>query len=305
MQGNILYADFERKNSFVKDFISNYKQETTRGTYTKALRYFFDVKNINEITLNMVLSITPKRIKDYIKECFNVKKHTPSTVKSRFYALSSFYDDLISEDIYKKQNPFKNQGVKKVLSLQCPRNEEQKGKALTKEMVEKVLSQVDNDRDYLLLKLLFVTGCRRSEMLKIKWNDFKYDKELDKWFLIIRNDVGKGQKYREISISNDVIDLLKNYSGWGAGELEVDDYEIFKMSASTLYNVVRKYSKKAGVKISPHDTRRTTLTRLIDVGVPLNKVQGFSGHAQISTLMDLYYKPIENRRDNAGDYLDL
>ena len=51
---------------------------------------------------------------------------------------------------------------------------------------------------------------------------------------------------------------------------------------------LRKYCRQAGMKVikSPHDVRRTVLTNLYMVGMPLKKIQEFAGHSSLKQTMD-------------------
>lgn len=51
---------------------------------------------------------------------------------------------------------------------------------------------------------------------------------------------------------------------------------------------LRKYCRQAGMTVikSPHDIRRTVLTNLYNVGMPLKKIQVYAGHSSLQQTMD-------------------
>ena len=51
---------------------------------------------------------------------------------------------------------------------------------------------------------------------------------------------------------------------------------------------LRKYCRYAGMKVikSPHDVRRTVLTNLYMLGMPLKNIQEYAGHSSLKQTMD-------------------
>ena len=57
-----------------------------------------------------------------------------------------------------------------------------------------------------------------------------------------------------------------------------------KLSSSFIYSLIRKSLAAIGVEgVSPHDLRRTFITRLLEQNVDLNTVRQMAGHADIAT----------------------
>ncbi len=51
-----------------------------------------------------------------------------------------------------------------------------------------------------------------------------------------------------------------------------------------MYDIVRRLADIAGIDhCTPHDLRRTFVTRLLEVGVDLNTTRQLAGHEQIQT----------------------
>ena len=71
-----------------------------------------------------------------------------------------------------------------------------------------------------------------------------------------------------------------------------------RLSTTQIWNLVRKWSSYCGFKekISPHDLRRTAITRALDQGLSYRQVQMMSGHRDPKTVM---------RYDHGRKNLDL
>ena len=66
------------------------------------------------------------------------------------------------------------------------------------------------------------------------------------------------------------------------------------VTTETIYLLVRNIAEHIGVNnVSPHDLRRTFITRLLEQDVDLNTVRQMAGHADISTTI------IYDKRDQA------
>ena len=70
------------------------------------------------------------------------------------------------------------------------------------------------------------------------------------------------------------------------------------------WNVVRRWADFGGVgRVSPHDLRRTAITRALDQGLSYRQVQMMSGHRDPKTVMR-YDHGRENLDHNAVNFLD-
>jgi len=56
------------------------------------------------------------------------------------------------------------------------------------------------------------------------------------------------------------------------------------MTTQSLYDLLKKRSIEANVEhCSPHDCRRTFVTRLLEYGIDINTVRQLAGHSDIQT----------------------
>ncbi len=140
-------------------------------------------------------------------------------------------------------------------------------------------------RDTAIVLTLCGTGLRAGEMVKIERRDY------DNGILTVRQ--GKGRKYREIHVAN-VVD--KAIRAWLKVSADEDDSALFRrvqrngktaiqpLTTTGLTGILAELQHTSGIaRFTPHDMRRTFITRLLEQGVDINTVRQLAGHSDIST----------------------
>ena len=185
--------------------------------------------------------------------------------------------------------------IAKVKSVKV-QTEELTGRPITDDEVRGMMAACDPTtvpglRDMALLALLFGGGLRRREASKLRVADFDR----------VRGEVrvlGKGSKKRPVPLSTDATAIV---AAWltkaptsGAQPLLI----AFEMNGDVrrkggvptgltspgVYSVIEAIAKRAGVTdITPHDARRTRITRMLLAGEPLVLVQRIAGHESVET----------------------
>lgn len=146
---------------------------------------------------------------------------------------------------------------------------------------------VSAKRNLAVFALLLGTGLRRSELVALILND--YDRR--KHTLLVRH--GKGNKSRLLFLPKWCQEYLAQ---WLTVRKLQDGFLICKtyengrvvtdvgVSVSAVYRLIKTKLAAIGIpKASPHDMRRTFITRLLEQSVDINTVRKMSGHADIST----------------------
>jgi len=168
------------------------------------------------------------------------------------------------------------------------------------EEVKRIIHAENHPRNKIILKVLFITGVRVSELCSLCWKDF-----------IERDDggqmtvFGKGSKTRTVLIPEPLWSELALFRG-GAAE----DCSVFrgrkknsKMHSTTVLRIVRKAAQKAGVhkRVSPHWLRHAHASIAAEKA-PLHVIQQSLGHSSIQTTSKyLHVKP----NDCSSKYLEL
>lgn len=138
---------------------------------------------------------------------------------------------------------------------------------------ELIETALDNRyRDALIIKTLFRTGLRVSELINIEKRDIKQDA------LIVRD--GKGNKDRAVTIDNDLrMDLIQRADGLNKHD------KLFDMTRQNVFRIVKKYAKQVGdiEHITPHTLRHSYAVYCLKSGCRLTSVARWLGHSDINT----------------------
>lgn len=168
-------------------------------------------------------------------------------------------------------------------------------KTLSEDQVDALLSAPDANtslglRDKAMLELLYASGLRVSELVKLK----TLHVSLNEGVLRI---MGKGSKERLVPFGDMARDSLLNYMQNARGALlgakQTDDLFVTAsgpkagtaMSRIMFWSLIKKYAVLAGISapLSPHTLRHAFATHLLNHGADLRSVQVLLGHADIST----------------------
>ncbi|HVR42651.1 MAG TPA: site-specific tyrosine recombinase XerD [Thermoanaerobaculia bacterium] len=140
-------------------------------------------------------------------------------------------------------------------------------------------------RDRAMLEVLYATGLRVSELIRIRIDDLV----LDAGFL---RAFGKGSKERIVPFGDAARDTVVAWIERGRPELDRHgDPALFlsnrgrPLSRQSVWMMIEKYARRAGItaRISPHVLRHSFATHLLENGADLRSVQVMLGHADIST----------------------
>lgn len=149
----------------------------------------------------------------------------------------------------------------------------------------------------LMLRLMYRTGCRISELHSMCWKDFK---GRDKGGQV--TIYGKRGKTRAVILPVPLWDDLVAIRG----ERGPDDALFYSrhnrpVSLATISRWVKDAAKTAGLEnVSPHTTRHAHASHALDRGAPLTLVQQTLGHGSLSSTMRyLHAKP----NDSSSMYL--
>ncbi len=141
-------------------------------------------------------------------------------------------------------------------------------------------------RDRAMLDLLYATGVRVSELIKVRVSD------LDELAGTLRV-IGKGDKQRLTPVGREALRSIEVYRTGARAELlkgRVSPYLFVTargtaMTRQAFWKLLREHGKTAGIfrGLSPHVLRHTFATHLLEGGADLRSVQSMLGHADIGT----------------------
>ena len=188
-----------------------------------------------------------------------------------------------------------------------------RGRALAKEELKKLIQNCQNEntpagtRDAALVGVMYGTGLRRSEVVKLELKDFN----LNTGALTIWG--AKGGKDRLVYVRGGAAKALAVWlakRGDIAGSLFCPVHKSGKIRIETMTDqAIMKILKKRGLQsdlepFSPHDLRRTFISDLLDAGADIATVQKLAGHASVTTTAR-YDRRGEETKSKATNLLEI
>jgi integrase/recombinase XerD len=204
-----------------------------------------------------------------------------TSINRRLSTIRQFYRFLLDEGIIEK-DPTRE--------IVMPKRAQYLPEVLNVNEVEGLLNAPDiskplGKRDKAMLELLYATGLRVSELIKLKLNNIN----LGAGFLLAR---GKGGKERLVPMGEKAISWTREYIETVRPSMIVKKSETLffsnrgtAMSRQNFWYIIKRYALAAGIfrDISPHTLRHSFATHLLTGGADLRSVQMMLGHSDIST----------------------
>jgi len=181
--------------------------------------------------------------------------------------------------------------VDPTLKLEAPKKPPRFPKSLSEADVEALLAQPDAAtplglRDRAMLEVLYASGLRVSELVRLKLAEVSHDMGVVRVF-------GKGSKERLVPLGEEALAWLARYEREGRPAIlkkRASDYVFVTgrgapMTRQAFWHLTKKRAASAipGKALSPHTLRHAFATHLLNHGADLRVVQLLLGHADIST----------------------
>jgi integrase/recombinase XerD len=175
--------------------------------------------------------------------------------------------------------------------LETPKLERKLPVFLTVEEVDRLLAMpdgktVEGQRDRAMLEVLYATGMRVTELVKLATTDI----HLQAGYVIA---FGKGRKERIIPLGSRAIAALREYlEGPRSALLKGRSHKALfvtrlarPFTRQGFWKLLGRYVRGAGLskRISPHKLRHSFATHLVERGADLRAVQAMLGHADLGT----------------------
>ncbi len=138
-------------------------------------------------------------------------------------------------------------------------------------------------RDALILRMLYETGIRRSELVGLR------ETSVDLSALTIKV-LGKRNKERLVPIENELAHNISEYLALKHQELEPTEWLFtgkrgHQLNPGQVYTIVRHYMTglTTADRVSPHVFRHSFATHILDEGGDLMAIKELLGHADLAT----------------------
>ncbi len=170
--------------------------------------------------------------------------------------------------------------MKRKFNIPFQKREQKEREVPTQHEILQLLEVTKNLKHRLMMSLLYASGVRVSELVKIKQNHIDFEKRL----LMVKQ--GKGNKDRTTILSELVIFELKNYlkSRPYNSEYIFASHKGY-ISTRTVEVVIKTARRKAKItkNITPHSLRHSFATHHMESGTRAEYIQKMLGHKDIRT----------------------
>jgi len=171
-------------------------------------------------------------------------------------------------------------------------------KVISKEKIKIMIDSCENLKHKLIIKFLYSSGLRLSELLNLKRSDIDFDNNL----ILVRQ--GKGAKDRMTLLSPNLKDnLLKYYSSYKFKTSYIFEGRNGRYSKKSVQKILERLGNKIGLKIHPHMLRHSFATHLLENGTDLRYIQKLLGHSS-STTTEIYTHVANHQLKNIKSPLD-
>ena len=165
---------------------------------------------------------------------------------------------------------------------------------LERGQVDQVLAaaRTCNSRDYLLIRTLWRTGTRVSELLGITPSAIEFKNQ------VVNITKAKGGKQRRVLLDDETLDLLSEYISRHNIQ---ENQPIFGIGRWQVHAIIKKYGRMVGIDIHPHTFRHSFAIHLVRSGVDVRRVQLLLGHSNLNTTQTY----LQFRDDDLRDVYNL
>lgn len=249
---------------------------TKRSPKTRA-EYARDVEAFLNRLEGIKLALAAVRLVDLQDYADSIATKPPNTQRRLLSSLKSLFS-------FARRVGYLHFDVGAAVSLPRPKNVLAE-RILTEEQVMTMIVSEKSFRNRLLLRLLYVSGGRISEIGCLRWRDLQEREGGGQVTLY-----GKGEKTRAVRLPGAIWTDLQRIRG------NPDDYIFSRrrgrrwsakepLDSVQLWRIVQKAAKRAGIagNVSPHWLRHAHASHALDRGANIKIVQETLGHESLQT----------------------
>ena len=287
------YRNYLRMRNYSPRTLDSYEQVIRHFGYYIWLRRNTDVtklvfywKDFEKARLDTSVEVTPVLVNDFLSFVSSMQTYKPKTFHRIISTLSSFYRYLYSQEVV-TTNP--------VIGIDRPRIKQQEVKYLKHNQVLRLIDSIEDIRDKLIVRTIYATGVRVSELCNINIEDIDFDEHT----IRIR---GKGDKIRTVFIDDETLGELMKFIGTRiVGPLFVGQ-QGKHISSRAIQHIFKHYAPQG---ITPHKIRHSYASELYKRSKNLRVVQENLGHTSIKTTEIYLHTDIDERRQVYQQYFPL
>lgn len=245
------------------------------GCSERTLAYYkTTVEKLLDGVNDPIRKVTTDDIRKYLANYQCINSCSKTTIDNIRRNISSFFTWLEEED-YIIKSPMRR--IHKIKTTKTVKE------VISDEEIEKMRDKCQSLRDLAIIDLLYSTGIRIGELVRLNIDDIDFEERECIVF-------GKGDKERRVYFDAKTKIHLMGYinsrSDANPALFVTLDAPYDRLRISGVEIRLRRLGRELGInKVHPHKFRRTMATRAIDKGMPIEQVQRLLGHSQIDTTM--------------------
>jgi len=287
------YRSYLRMRNYSPRTLDSYEQVIKHFGYYIWLRRNTDVtklvfywKDFEKARLDTSVEVTPVVVNDFLSFVSSMQTYKPKTFHRIISTLSSFYRYLYSQGIV-TANP--------LTGIDRPRIKQQDVKYLKHNQVLRLIDSIEDLRDKLIVRTIYATGVRVSELCNMNIEDIDFDEHT------IRI-MGKGDKIRIVFVDDETLADILNFIGNRIiGPLFVGQ-QGKHISSRAIQHIFKHYAPSG---ITPHKIRHSYASELYKRSKNLRVVQENLGHTSIKTTEIYLHTDIDERRQVYQQFFPL
>ena len=245
------------------------------GCSERTLSYYkTTVEKLLDRITDPIRKVTTDDIREYLASYQGLNDCSKTTIDNIRRNISSFFTWL-EEEGYIIKSPMRR--IHKIKTTKTVKE------VISDEEIEKMRDKCKNLRDLAIIDLLYSTGIRIGELVRLNIDDIDFEERECIVF-------GKGDKERRVYFDAKtkihLTDYINSRFDTNPALFVTLDAPYDRLQISGVEIRLRHLGRELGInKVHPHKFRRTMATRAIDKGMPIEQVQKLLGHSQIDTTM--------------------
>lgn len=288
--------------SFFKNYLSlSGKAPSTVTSYATDVVFFLNfTKDFHKNKYRTVSDIDYLLVLQYTENLTSLVKKQEmkgSTAERRLVSLKIFLQYL--NDLYQinmnhiTENPIFKKGTFKKMELRHRDTNSNPYHVLSEYDIKKLMDTILSSnhfnmiRDYAIFQILLSTGCRRSELINLKWHDV----DLEKNDIMITRI--KTTNYNKLKLTEDAIEALRklyySYDNKPVGNdfiIKGNKHSSDHISDDAYSKTIKRWVEKAGLpdNVTGHSFRHYFITSLLENGISPQEIITYTGHSEIEGL---------------------
>ncbi|HOI58448.1 MULTISPECIES: site-specific tyrosine recombinase/integron integrase [unclassified Methanoculleus] len=287
------FSGYLRMRNYSPRTIKKYDQTVQRFARYAWLRQHrgpdgvsFDDAAVKNAPLDADVNVSAALVTDYFSSLSERRDYKPKTLHRMISTLSSFYRYLYAQGAV-VANP--------MLGVERPRIKNQELKYLKHSQVIRLINTLESERDRLIVRLIYATGVRVSELCAINVEDIDFEEQT------IRVK-GKGDKIRTVFVDEGTLDEINGFIG---NTIEGPLFLGQQGNHISPRTVQHLFKQCAPAGITPHKIRHSYASELYRRSKNLRVVQENLGHSSIKTTEIYLHTDLDERRNVYRQYFPL